>query len=117
MLVFVVNTASVTVTECVKIPPSGTMAGGESTWRVIVTVSLPTTPALLVPMTVIKVTLVVSGTVANHTGLAANVPLAPALVRQIIVPASAEPVPRRNTEDASAGKARTWLVILTTGAV
>ena len=62
-----VNAASVTVTELVNVPPSGTMAGGESTWRVIVVVSLPTTPALLVPMTVIKVTLVVSGTVADHT--------------------------------------------------
>ena len=68
-------------------------------------VSLPTTPALFVPLTLIKVTSEVSGTLTVHGLAAPNEPLAPALVCHVIVPVSDRFVPPIPTEEVPAGKA------------
>src|SRR5207247_938018 len=114
------NVARVTATALVNDPPAGTMAAAARPWRVIVMVSLPRKPALLVPLTVMMVAWPASGISAiNHMVAATGkVPDAPPLVRQVIVPTTAGlAVPPSVTAVAPDGTVTARFVISTTGAL
>src|ERR1035437_1315681 len=92
------------------------MAGGERTLPAMVIVSLPTTPAVLVPMMVISAKSPLTGTLTDHGFAAVKEPLAPALVCQRIVPTTERFVPPTVTEEVPGGRTTIWLVMVTTGA-